>query len=83
MELGRGMGIRQVRVPQSVLFLQIQPFFPFEKCSSDVARRWSSESVDFDFFFFFLLTVLVAFIEERILGGPYSTILDDVTLIVF
>ena len=35
------------------------------------------------FFFFFLLTVLVAFIEERILGGPYSTILDDVTLIVF
>ena len=83
MELGRGMGIRQVRVPQSVLFLQIQPFFPFEKCSSDVASLWSSESVDFDFFFFFLLTVRVAFIEERILGGPYSTILDDVTLIVF
>ena len=83
MELGRGMGIRQVRVPQSVLFLQIQPFFSFEKCSSDVASLWSSESVDFDFFFFFLLSVLVAFIEERILGGPYSTILDDVTLIVF
>ena len=78
------MGIGQVRVPQSLLFLQrFSLFFPFEKCSSDVASLWSSESVDFDFFFFFLLTVLVAFIEERILGGPYSTILDDVTLIVF
>ena len=83
MELGREMGIRQVRVPQSLLFLQrFSLFFPFEECSSDVASLWSSESVDFDFFFF-LLTVLVAFIEERILGGPYSTILDDVTLIVF
>ena len=35
------------------------------------------------FFFFFFATVLVAFMEERIFGGPYSIILDDVTLIVF
>lgn len=58
-------------------------FFPFEKCSSDVASLWSSGSVDFDFFFFFFATVLVAFMEERIFGGPYSIIPDDVTLIVF
>ena len=34
-------------------------------------------------FFFFFATVLVAFMEERIFGGPYSIIPDDVTLIVF
>lgn len=60
MELGRGMGIRQVRMPQSLLFCRDSAFFfPFEKCSSDVESLWSSESVDFDLFFLFPLLFLL------------------------
>lgn len=60
MELGRGMGIRQVRMPQSLLFCRGSAFFfPFEKCSSDVESLWSSESVDFDLFSFPLFLLLL------------------------
>lgn len=57
-------------------------FFPL-KNAPQMLQAFGALKVLILTFFFFLLTVLVAFIEERILGGPYSTILDDVTLIVF
>lgn len=74
MELG-WMGLGQVEMPQSSLFLTIFSHFSWINSPQSVASLWLISWVLKIF-----TSVFSAFMEEKNFGVPYSTIFTDVTL---
>lgn len=70
MELERGMGIRQVKIPQITICLLRFSCFSLKTLTKVAGSLWLISSILKILTLTILVSFLIAFKEERIFGGP-------------